>query len=158
MIDEGLFPEEALMNRQSLVAILFRMEHPTSHTSILDAGHDVVAWFKNHPEGPPVKKLFRELLVAGLERLKLPETVPIPEKLEEIVTMHAAHIERWTKELELKGRQKEAVDILLCQLPQRFGDLPDWARDKITKADLPTLKEWILRVLNARFLKDVFED
>ena len=71
--------------------------------------------------------------------------------------MHALQVERLENNLKLEGRHEGAIEMLLYQL-QRFGHVPDWARDKMAKADLPTLKAWSLRLVNARFLEDVFED
>jgi hypothetical protein len=62
VIDEGRFPEEELKGLRSLTAIFFRIGHPGSPASILKASRDLVEWFTKHPEGPPVKRLFRELL------------------------------------------------------------------------------------------------
>ena len=41
-------------------------------------------------------------------------------------------------------------------LQSQFGDVPAWARDKMTKADPPTLEEWGVRVLKAKSLEAVF--
>ncbi|MBF8271696.1 MAG: Transposase, partial [Magnetococcales bacterium] len=44
------------------------------------------------------------------------------------------------------------------QLKCRFGTVPDWANEKIAKAEPPSLEEWSLRVLDAQSLDDVFSD
>ncbi|MBF0585125.1 MAG: hypothetical protein HQL80_12950, partial [Magnetococcales bacterium] len=86
VIDEERFPEEELKGLHSLTAIFFRIGHPGSPASILDASRDLVEWFAKHPDGPPVKRLFRELLAVGLEQFKGPHSLPrIPEELEEVV-------------------------------------------------------------------------
>ena len=53
--------------------------------------------------------------------------------------------------------QKGKAEMLSSLLQHRFKDVPTWTHDKITKADLPTLEEWSLRMLDAKSLKDVFE-
>ncbi|MBF0342211.1 MAG: Rpn family recombination-promoting nuclease/putative transposase, partial [Magnetococcales bacterium] len=73
MLDEGQFPAESLTQTPSLVAILFRMEHPADPGALMNAARDVASWFQMHPDGPPVKALFRELLLAGLGRFQVPE-------------------------------------------------------------------------------------
>ena len=55
-----------------------------------------------------------------------------------------------------EGRQEGEGAMLLRQLQRRFGDTPAWAKDKIANADLPTLEEWSLRILDAQSLEDVF--
>ncbi|MEO5331566.1 MAG: DUF4351 domain-containing protein [Magnetococcus sp. YQC-5] len=160
---------------QSLTAIFFRIGHPGSPASILEASRDLVEWFAKHPEGPPVKRLFRELLAVGLERFKGPHSLPrIPEELEEVVNMLATHVEKWSRDIEQKGwqagiqageqkgrqegRQDEASSMLTRQLQRRFGNLPTWASDKIAKADLSTLEEWSLRILDATTIEGVLAD
>ena len=46
--------------------------------------------------------------------------------------------------------------MLLRQLQHRFGDISTKDRETINNADLPTLEEWSLRILEAQSLDDVF--
>ncbi len=59
---------------------------------------------------------------------------------------------------EQKGRQEECAAMLTRQLQRRFGHLPAWANEKITKADLSSLEEWTLRILDAPTLESVLAD
>ncbi|MEO5334845.1 MAG: DUF4351 domain-containing protein [Magnetococcus sp. YQC-5] len=59
---------------------------------------------------------------------------------------------------EKKGRREEGASMLTRQLQCRFGDLPPWAIEKIANADLSTLEEWSLRVLDATTLESVLAD
>ncbi|MBF0602193.1 MAG: DUF4351 domain-containing protein [Nitrospirae bacterium] len=59
---------------------------------------------------------------------------------------------------ELIGEQKGETKILMRLLQRRFGAVPGWASEKISEADLPSLEEWSLRVLDAQSLDDVFSD
>ncbi|MBF0139171.1 MAG: DUF4351 domain-containing protein [Magnetococcales bacterium] len=43
-------------------------------------------------------------------------------------------------------------------LQRRFGSVPDWANEKITKANLSSLEEWSLRIFDAQSLDDIFSD
>ncbi|MBF0183119.1 MAG: DUF4351 domain-containing protein [Magnetococcales bacterium] len=171
LVVEGRFSEEELKGLQSLTAIFFRIGHPDSPASILEASRDLVEWFARHPDGPPVKRLFRELLAVGLERFSGPHSPPrIPEELEEVVNMLATHVEKWSRDIEQKGwqagiqageqkgRQEEGVSMLTRQLQRRFGSLPEWASQKIADADLSTLEEWSLRILDAPTLESVLAD
>ncbi|MBF0427847.1 MAG: Rpn family recombination-promoting nuclease/putative transposase [Magnetococcales bacterium] len=158
-IDEGRFLDEELKVRHSLMAIFMRMGHPLSPESILDASHDLMAWFACHPDGPPVKQLFRELLTASLGRFKGPIPFPsIPEDLEEVVNMLASHVEKWSKDIEQKGRKDGEVSILTRLLQHRFGLLPTWVNEKIAAANLSYLEKWSLRLLDAQSLDEVFSD
>ncbi|MBF0614317.1 MAG: DUF4351 domain-containing protein [Magnetococcales bacterium] len=160
LIDEGRFTKEALEEMPFLTAILFRMEHPVSPEEIVRAGEDVAAWFKNHPDGPPVKQLFVELIMAGLERMKVTPLSTIPDDLQEVVIMLAARVEQWAQEYEWKGQQKGEqigeAKILTRLLQRRFGPLPDWAQEQISKADSGLLETWSIQIFDAQSLEEVF--
>ncbi|MBF0139045.1 MAG: Rpn family recombination-promoting nuclease/putative transposase [Magnetococcales bacterium] len=55
-----------------------------------------------------------------------------------------------------RGERKEAAKMLTRQLQRRFGSVPDWANEKIAKADQSSLEEWSLRIFDTRSLDDVF--
>ncbi|MBF0144959.1 MAG: Rpn family recombination-promoting nuclease/putative transposase [Magnetococcales bacterium] len=163
IIDEGRFPEDDLQGRPSLTAMFIRMQHAINPESMLKASRDVVTWFAHHPEGPPVKRLFGELLSGGLDRLKGPTPVPaMPEDFEEVVNMLARYVEQWEKDIERKGRQEGRQEgeakMLTSLLQRRFGTIPEWAGEKISKANPAILEAWGLRIFDARSLVDVFED
>ena len=56
------------------------------------------------------------------------------------------------------GEKAGEAKMLTRQLQRRFGDLPPWASQKIADADLSTLEEWSLRILDATTLESVLED
>ncbi|MEO5347364.1 MAG: hypothetical protein H7834_13460 [Magnetococcus sp. YQC-9] len=41
-------------------------------------------------------------------------------------------------------------------MQRRFGNLPSWATERIAQADLATLEEWGLRILEVGSLDEVF--
>ncbi len=57
-----------------------------------------------------------------------------------------------------RGHRDGEATILTRQLQRRFGTIPDWANEKIAKAEPPSLEEWSLRILDAQSLDDVFSD
>ncbi len=61
-------------------------------------------------------------------------------------------------ESELRGEKKGKAETLTGQLRRRFGDLPAWATDKIANAELVTLEEWSLRILDAPTLESVLAE
>ncbi|MCX6056711.1 MAG: hypothetical protein NTW69_00955, partial [Chloroflexi bacterium] len=144
-----------------LSAILFRMEHPTDPEDMVRAAQDAAAWFENHPDGPPVKHLFRELLLAGLTRLKVDTPSAVPENFQEVVIMLATRVEKWALEYELKGEQKgkreDRMEMLLDLLGERFGSVPDWVRSKLSQADMDTLKSWSKRIFRAEKIEEIFQ-
>ena len=56
------------------------------------------------------------------------------------------------------SEQKCEAKILTRLLQRRFGNLPEWANEKIAKAELPSLEEWSLRIFDAQSLDDLFSD
>ncbi|MBF0434050.1 MAG: Rpn family recombination-promoting nuclease/putative transposase [Magnetococcales bacterium] len=59
---------------------------------------------------------------------------------------------------EQRGRQAEGASMLTRQIQRRFGTIPEWANEKIAKADLQSLEDWSLRIFDAQSLDDVFSD
>ncbi|MBF0415816.1 MAG: DUF4351 domain-containing protein [Magnetococcales bacterium] len=59
---------------------------------------------------------------------------------------------------EQKGRQVGEAAMLTRQLQRRFGIVPEWASEKIAKADLSSLEAWSLRIFDAQSLDEVFSD
>ncbi|MBF0613422.1 MAG: Rpn family recombination-promoting nuclease/putative transposase [Magnetococcales bacterium] len=56
-----------------------------------------------------------------------------------------------------EGEQKGKAEMLLDQLGERFGSVPDWARSKLSQADLDTLKTWSKRIFRAEKIEDIFQ-
>ncbi len=78
--------------------------------------------------------------------------------------MLATRAEQWKQQWLLEGEQRgeqrgerrgEAA-LLTRLLERRFGTLPDWARDRVQAADTPAIEEWVLRLLEAASLEDIF--
>ena len=57
----------------------------------------------------------------------------------------------WTE-----GRTEGARRLLHRQLEQRFGPLPDWARQRLEEANSFELEAWSLRLLDAASLAETF--
>ena len=53
-----------------------------------------------------------------------------------------------------EGRAEEAMNLLIRQLERRFGPLSEEAIGKLNVADLATLEDWSLRLLDARTLDE----
>ncbi|MBF0095959.1 MAG: Rpn family recombination-promoting nuclease/putative transposase [Magnetococcales bacterium] len=56
------------------------------------------------------------------------------------------------------GEQRREAAVLTRQLQRRFGNLPPWASQKIADADLATLEEWSLRILDTPTLERALAD
>ena len=161
VIDEGLYPSDKLKSLESITAFLFRLEHPPSPVEVVETLGELITWFREHPDGPPVKKLFHELLVGSLNRMKgLEDLPPIPDELLEVVNMLATRIEKWEQDIAHRnlqaGEQKGGTSLLLLQLEEKFGGTSASIRNKVLSADRATLEKWSLRFVRANTLDDVF--
>lgn len=54
-----------------------------------------------------------------------------------------------------EGKREEAYNFLRRQLEDRFGPLPEWAEDKLRRAELTVLEKWSLRLLKFPNLEEV---
>ncbi len=123
-------------------------------------------------------------VIVGLWRMKMENIMEVPE-MEEITPEYVMQLgKEWFESMldatpeeklfslpkfehrllqehrdgEKDGEKKGEAKILLRQLQRRFGTVPEWANEKIAKADLPSLEEWSLRLLDAQTLEAVFSD
>ena len=56
------------------------------------------------------------------------------------------------------GEKAGEAKMLTRLLQRRFGNLPTWASQKIADAELSTLEEWSLHILDATTLESVLAD
>ena len=65
-------------------------------------------------------------------------------------------IQRGMQQGMQQGRLEGKVQLLMRQLTVRFGELPVWVIDRLTRADESTLDVWTESVLTAESLDAVF--
>ena len=169
LIDEGGFSDDDLGRRDTLAALLFRLESSPDPAQVVVLADAVLAWFARYPGFEALRSVFADLL-GGLIGPLVP-AVRVPEGLLEVRNMLATRAEAWKQqwlqegrlegeqrgrqEGEQMGRRAGEAAILFRQLERRFGPLPDWARDRIATADTAALEAWGLRVLDAGSLDEV---
>jgi hypothetical protein len=172
IVDEIAFTEEDLAGRDALLALLFRLETSRDTAQVLAVTDGMLAWFRAHPGFERLRKVVVDMLGAILAPLA--PGVRVPEELLEVRNMLSTRVEVWKQHYaeiwkrehdqaweqklieEVRGgEQRGEANLLIRLLERRFGALPGWARDRIAAADIPTLEEWGLRVLDASNLEDV---
>jgi hypothetical protein len=166
LLDMGAFAAGDLAGRESLAALLFRLEqaYPPAHLDeLID---EVIGWFRRHPDLGELSRLFAELVAPAISRIGTPAEVP--HDLLEMKSMLATRGEVWTEELLAKGRAEGEVkgraegevkgkaESLVRLLTARFGALPPAARKGIGAADLATLERWFDHAIEASDLPSVF--
>jgi hypothetical protein len=153
LVDEGAFSEDDLAARDTLAALLFRLEASPDPERVVGLADAVLAWFVRHPGFDGLRPLFAELLGGLMEPLA--PGVRVPEELLEVRNMLASRAEDWKRQWLQEGRLEGEAALLLRLLERRFGTLPAGARDRVAAADAAALEAWGLRVLDAASLDDV---
>ena len=130
-MDEGAFSEEDLAARDTLAALLFRLEASPDPERVVVLADAMLAWFGRHPGFEGLRPLFAELL-GGLVGPLAPG-VRVPEELLEVRNMLATWAEdwkrQWLQEGRLEGRVEGDAALLLRLLERRFGTLPAEVRE-----------------------------
>jgi hypothetical protein len=172
LIHEAAYDVEALGEKKSPVADLFRLERSAGWGDVLVG----VARLQEHvrPEEPELRRAFEGWLEEViLPRLgATPDEIPKRLTLEELEPMLAERIDSWNEQLRedslqqglqkglqqgrQEGRQEGEAKALLRLLEKRFGPVDQDARDRIAAADADLLLEWIDRFSTAESLADVF--
>ncbi|MBF0179292.1 MAG: DUF4351 domain-containing protein [Magnetococcales bacterium] len=104
-----------------------------------------------------MKQLFRELLLAGLDRLDVDPLPAIPDDLQEVVIMLAARVEKWAQDYKQQGLQEGKAEILLQLLQERFGLVPEAVRKKVTSANPDDINAWARKIFRADSLQALFQ-
>ncbi|HAT49625.1 MAG TPA: hypothetical protein DCS88_04710, partial [Alphaproteobacteria bacterium] len=164
VVDEGRFPEETLKKRDSLMAIFMRMECPADIQSLTAACEDLVTWFATHPDGPPLKGLFRELIITNLERLgKVDSTRILPEELEEVVAMCSYdirdlikdHVDKVTAGIAEDMKRQAAADMkrqVAADVERQVADMKrQVAADMERQGELKGKIQILLKMMQRRF-------
>jgi hypothetical protein len=160
VVDEGAFTEDDLAGRDTLAALLFRLENarqPEQVGALVDA---VIDWFRRHAGFEALMPMFAMLAGRVVETAEgAAPGVLVSENLLEVRTMLASRAaewkQQWRQEGLREGRQEGGVALLMRVLERRFGVVPDAVKARIAAADLPTLEEWAARVFDAASIDDV---
>jgi hypothetical protein len=160
IVDEGAFADSDLATRDSLAALLFRLEHSRQPEQVVALVDEVIDWFRNHTGFEALKPMFA-LLAGRLVKLEdgAAPGVQVSENLLEVRTMLATRAEEWKQQWRQEGLQeglqKGEAAMLLRLLERRFGALPGWVSERIAAADTSALEEWSLRILDAKSIDEV---
>lgn len=163
LLDEGAFPRDELARRESLAALLFRLEHCHEPAELLGLIDEVVAWFRRHPDYDTLQHLFTEVVQQATVGLKdQGAVVAIPEDMLEVRTMLATRMQDWTRKMKAdskaEGLAEGKAETLLRQLGRRFRTLPPGVETRVREADGAQLDDWLDRFVDAKSLADIFTD
>ena len=163
LVDEGAFPGSELARRNTLVALLFRLETCENPAELTVLVGEVIGWFRQHPGYEELKRLFHEIMQQAISGLGVGgEAVGIPDEMWEARNMLATRVQEWVRQWKAEGIDIGEVSgrakMLTRQLCRRFGELPANTVDQINSATAEQLDEWADRLMDAKSLGDVFQD
>jgi AcrR family transcriptional regulator len=164
-VDEKALPGSELERRDSLVALLFRLEAAPGPADLVDLVDEIIGWFRQHPDYEALKQLFTEIVGYALAEQAgfTNEQTALPANdLLEIREMVPERFKRWADEVRAKAlaeaRAQTLADVLSRQLRRRFGELPPSFTERIQSASGEELDAWMDRVMDAASVSDVFDD
>ncbi|MCD2448841.1 hypothetical protein GO003_000295 [Methylicorpusculum oleiharenae] len=119
----------------------------------------------------PIRRSFA-IWLRRLLRVKFKaESIPEYQELTEVNAMLAERLTDWTLQWkkegeeigekrgqkigEERGQKKEALRLLIKLTSLKYGELPDWALQKMEQADIQQLEIWSERILTAESLESL---
>ncbi|MBF0562293.1 MAG: Rpn family recombination-promoting nuclease/putative transposase [Alphaproteobacteria bacterium] len=161
LLDESAFPRDDLARRESLAALLFRLEHCHEPDELVGLIDEVINWFRQHPDYDTLQHLFTEVVQQAAQGLKNQGTViAIPEGMLEVRTMLATRVQEWTRKWKAEGiaegRVEGKAEMLLRQLRRRFDTLPVGIEDRVCAAGIDQLDDWSERFVDGKPLSEIF--
>ncbi len=87
----------------------------------------------------------------------------LPKELEESYHQELFKFEekykmRYVSNAERIGIRRGGTEMLFCQMEARFGNLPQWVKDKIRNADIAAIKDWGIRLISANSAEEVLDE
>ena len=174
LIEPGRYTDGELERLENVAADLFRVEQSRDASQLERALAGLLERLS--------RVEFAELRVAFetwfrnviLPRLPDGERLAMAQELMDMRTMLVENLYEWVAEKSQEarqegheiglregreeGRREGEARLLLSQLQARFGDLPEWAQDRIWQASVQELEHWGVRLLSADRLDEVFRD
>ena len=87
--------------------------------------------------------------------IKIIDTVNGIKDIFEEYDMAEASYEIWSDTARKKGEKEGEAKILVSLLSHRFGPLPKWAKNRVSKAKSEQLEKWATAVFDASNLTEV---
>jgi hypothetical protein len=155
ILDQGRYSKADLAGRDTLAALMF--QHCRRGDEVVRLVDAVIDWFRRHDGFEALEPLFATLAWRVIETAEgVPPGVQVSENLLEVRTMLATRVTEWQQQWRQEGRLEGEAKVLLRLLERRFGPVPDAVRERIGAAGLADLDTWIMRVLDAAAIDDIF--
>ena len=171
LLDMGAFRSDDLIGRETLAALLFRLEQRQEMDTLASLIDEVICWFRQHPGYDDLKTLFAELVRQSM--IGVGSAVPISDDLVEMRTMLATLGEYWKQqwkaeglaegkaeglaEGKAEGKAIARAEMLIYWIEKRFGPQSADFHDRILAADAALVEAWLYRVMEAPSLDALFD-
>lgn len=172
LLDEGCFDKAQLSELDNLVAALFQLEHSRNDADIREIVARLRTWLQA-PEQTGLRRAFTVWIGRVLLPAKSPsQTTPEFNDLHEVQAMLAELVKQWVEEWKQEGIEqgvqqgiaqgikigetRTETQILLKLVKLKFGEVPEWAEEKIRAADKAQLDGWVERILTAESIEHLF--
>lgn len=155
LIDEGRYSEADLAQRQSPLSGVFGIENAVLDRAALQrAVERIVILIQASPDKERMDKILTRWLKRHLHWLGARVEL---DSLTEEREMLAENLRTWAEREREEGRMEEARRILSRQLCLKFGELPDWAAERLDPASAEQLESWAMAILQVDSLEALFE-
>ena len=162
LIDAASYEDNELEGVNNIVSTLFQLENSTEETAV-DLINGLYDWVKD--DANDLERALKLWVEFVLSRKLEGTQLQAAKTLGEVATMLAKNripwTQRWLEEgvekgIE-KGKAEGIIESLVLLLKIRFEPVPDWVMDKVNKASIEELKDWIIKSSQATTLEDVFK-
>jgi hypothetical protein len=161
LIDEMELPEDQIPGAGNLVGMLIRLERSRREDDILELAGQLERELRL-PELSELRRQFAMWIHTVWASSRFPGmAVPAVTDLEEVWSMLAERVARWSREWERKGHteghQRGQAAIVLRLMARRFGPLSADVSARVERAAPEQLERWSDRLLDAATLEEVLE-
>jgi len=150
LIDESRYTDEQLGLVQTPLSGVFSIEKASKDRQGLQQAVDrIVAIIQSDPHKERIDKIITRWLKRHLQRLGTEVNLDQLNSLVEDKDMLAENLEGWAK----KERHEGVEGMLRKQITLKFGELPEWADQRLVEATDEQLDEWVMQILSADSLE-----
>lgn len=155
LVDEGRYTDEELGLRQTPLSGVFGVENAGQSWDALQQAVDrIVAIIQADPNKERIDRIITRWLKRHLQRVAPKARLDLDQlnSLVEDRDMLAENLENLVK----KEQQQGETRLLTKQMRMKFGELPEWAKERLNSASSEQLDTWGERILTASSLDELF--
>ncbi|MDR9468668.1 Rpn family recombination-promoting nuclease/putative transposase [Marinospirillum sp.] len=159
LVDEGRYTEQELQVKNTTLSGIFGIENSsTDYPALQKAVDGIITSIQADPNKDRLDKIVTRWLKRHLQAAGTQINLKQLNSILEDKNMLAENLQNWAQKERQEGRQ-EGQSLALKKLIQlKFGELPDWAEQKIAQADSEQIDLWISKLLKADSLDHLLHE